>query len=199
MLFGGNAGMEAPGARPDAAESEEVRLVGRIAEGDRRAFEMLYRRYFPRLARFLDRMLRNGPLIEEVINDTMLVVWQKARQFDRSSRVSTWIFAIGYRRALNALRQQDVPVESDADECMADAAQEPEEQLSRQQMQRIVGAAIDTLPVEQRAVVHLAYYHGLGYGEIADIMNCPVNTVKTRMFHVRRRLKLLLADRLEET
>jgi hypothetical protein len=67
----------------------EVRLLGRIAAGDRHAFEALYRAYFPRLARFLNRMTRNSLLIEEIVNDTLLVVWQKAARFDGSSKAST--------------------------------------------------------------------------------------------------------------
>jgi hypothetical protein len=90
----------------------EASLVGRIAAGDRRAFEMLYRAYFPRLARFLHRMTRNSALIEEIANDTMLVVWQKAATFNGSSKVSTWVFAIAYRRACKALNAFDEPVDA---------------------------------------------------------------------------------------
>jgi RNA polymerase sigma-70 factor (ECF subfamily) len=79
------------------ADGGEPQLLRQIAAGDRTAFQALYRLYFPRLARFLDRMVRNAPLLEEIINDTMLVVWQKAQTYDHSCKVSTWIFAIAYR------------------------------------------------------------------------------------------------------
>jgi RNA polymerase sigma-70 factor (ECF subfamily) len=191
-------GVEMPSPNPGSTESDDVRLVGCVAEGDRIAFETLYRRYFPRLARFLDRMVRHAPALEEIVNDTMLVVWQKADKYDGSSKVSTWIFAIAYRRALKTLQSLDTPVESDADQTPGEDVHEPEEALTRRQLHDLIGQALDALPVEQRVVVNLTYYHGLGYGEIAEIMDCPVNTVKTRMFHARRRLKTLLAGQLEE-
>lgn len=182
-----------------ATESNEARLISRIAEGDRFAFETLYRHYFPRLTRFLDRMTRNAQAIEEIVNDTMLVVWQKAFTYNGSSKVSTWIFAIAYRKALKAIRSMDEPVEFDPDLQAADGTHEPENEIEYRQLQQIVGAALDSLSMEQRAVVSLAYYHSMAYEEIADIMNCPVNTVKTRMFYARRQLKTLLAGQMGET
>lgn len=191
-----DAGM--PESKASIAEWNEVRLVGLIAEGDRRAFEVLYRNYFPRLVRFLDRMTRSVPLIEEIVNDTMLIVWQKASTFNHSCKVSTWIFAIAYRKALKGIRLLDEPRESDAEERGPDEMQNaPEQDAIHKQLQENVGQALDALPVEQRAVVSLTYYHGMAYGEIAEIMDCPVNTVKTRMFHARRRLKILLSYQVE--
>lgn len=191
------------GTRPDArttgatTEAEEVRLLTSIAAGDRHAFELLYRGYFPRLTRFLGRMTRGVELIEEIVNDTMLVVWQKAASFDGSCRVSTWIFAIAYRTALKGLRRSDDPVEADDEQYAADGGTEPEVQLSRQQLQHTVAQALDLLPLAQRMVMVLTYYHDMAYAEIADIVDCPVNTVKTRMFHARHRLQGLLASERE--
>ncbi|MGZ3183707.1 MAG: sigma-70 family RNA polymerase sigma factor [Telluria sp.] len=179
------------------AEANEVALLARAEAGDRAAFTQLYRAYFPRLARFLDRMTRNAALIEEVINDTMLVVWQRADSFNHTSKVSTWIFAIAYRKALKALAAHDDPIEGEPDEGPGDALLEPERALSLQQLQARVARALDALPLAQRTVVNLAYYHGMGYEEIAAIMDCPVNTIKTRMFHARARLRTLLGADLE--
>jgi RNA polymerase sigma factor (sigma-70 family) len=178
-------------------ELDEGGLVRRIGSGDRLAFQDLYRAYFPRLARFLDRMTRNVPLLEEIVNDTMLVVWQKAASYDGSSKVSTWIFGIAYRQALKALRGLDEPVE-DLTEPAGEEWQEPEHAMAALQLQRGVGRALDALPLEQRLVVCLTFYHGMAYQEIAETMGCPVNTVKTRMFHARLRLKEMLSDHLEE-
>src|SRR6266571_4938972 len=93
--------------RAEGSEANEVRLIGQIAGGDRLAFTQLYRAYFPRLTRFLDRMTRKPTLIEEIINDTLLVVWQKAASFNHTSKVSTWVFAIAYRKALKAIDALD--------------------------------------------------------------------------------------------
>src|SRR6185437_1054778 len=135
---------------------------------------------------------------EEIVNDTMMVVWQKAGTFDGTSKVSTWIFAIAYRRGLKAISAFDDPIESDSDDYVAAAEDGPEQEFSQQQLQNLLGKTLDALPAEQRHVVNLAYYHGMDYGEIAEIMECPVNTVNTRMFHARRRMKTMLAPQLGE-
>ena len=112
-------------AAAGTAEGDAI-LVGRVAAGDRHAFEMLYRAYFPRLARFLQRMTRSVPLIEEIVNDTLLVVWQKAATFDGSCKVSTWVFAIAYRKACKALHALDEPLEASADESAGDDSGRPD-------------------------------------------------------------------------
>jgi len=175
----------------------EASLVGRIAAGDRHAFEALYRAYFPRLARFLNRMTRSSTLIEEIINDTLLVVWQKAGTFDGSSKVSTWIFAIAYRRACKALNAQDEPVEAPDDEQAGLDADRPEWQFEQLRLAQAVDAALASLPLAQRTAFQLTFYHDMAYTDIADIMECPVNTIKTRLFHARKRLALLLEGQLE--
>ncbi len=81
----------------------------RVAAKDRRAFDVLYRAYYRRLTRFLEQLTRRPHLTEEALNDTMLVVWRKAHTFDGSSRVSTWIFGIAYRKALKAVKRSSDP------------------------------------------------------------------------------------------
>jgi len=176
---------------------EEADLLGRVAARDRLAFERLYRIYFPRLTRFLHRMTRSPTLIEEIVNDTMLVVWQKAASFDGSCRISTWVFAIAYRKTCKALHGFDEPLESLDEAREGEACWQPEWQFEQQSLREAVDAALAALPLEQRAVFQLTFYHDMGYAEIADIMECPVNTVKTRLFHARRRLGLLLGPQLE--
>jgi len=188
-----------PAARTmQRVERDEVRLVGRIAAGDLRAFEALYRIYYPRLTRFLERVIRRAGIVEEVLNDTMLVVWHRADLYNGRSKVSTWIFAIAYRKALKALQRFDEPVEDDAMQACADDCPGPEQQMGRRQLREMLTKALDTLSAEHRAVMDLTYFHGMGCREIAQIVDCPVDTVKTRMFHARRRLKMLLAGELED-
>lgn len=189
--------MQSGGKARGLLEQEETALLRRVGGGDRLAFQTLYRAYFSRLARFLERMMRNVTLIEEVINDTMLVVWQKADSFDGSCKLSTWIFGIAYRLALKAIHGLDEPVETPLDHYGAEA-DEPEHSLQTRQLQAGVGRALDSLPLEQRVVVSLTYYHGMAYQEIADTMGCPLNTVKTRMFHARLKLKDMLSEHREE-
>jgi len=180
-------------------EPDDIRLIALVVTGDRVAFETLYRLYFPRLTRFLDRMTHSAPLIEEIVNDTMMVVWRRGATFDGTCKLSTWIFSIAYRTALKAIQHRDEPLDADPDLRHGDEAFEPDVGLSRQQLSRRVAQALDAIPMEQRTVVNLTYYHGMAYEEIGAIMECPVNTVKTRMFHARRRLKILLADQSEST
>jgi RNA polymerase sigma factor (sigma-70 family) len=183
-------------ARSDA--HDDAQLIGRIAQKDLRAFEELYRTYHPRLSRFLMRLVRRSHIVEEVLNDTMLVVWNQPQRYNGASKVSTWIFAIAYRKALKARRRQDDPVEDKHAELRASAEAGPEQQLGRRQVKELLAGAINKLSVDHRAVVDLTYFHEIGYREIAEIMGCPVDTVKTRMFHARRHLRDKLSGALAD-
>lgn len=178
-------------SRWSAHDARDAAWLARIAAGERGAFEALYRAYFTRLSRFLQRMLRRPPLIEEVINDTLYVVWHRARHYTGASKVSTWIFGIAYRRALKALAEIDDPVESDP-EAPAHEQATAADALLQTELRLLLEQAIAQMTPEQRAVIELTYYHGCPYREIAQIMGCPVETVKTRMFYARRRLRALL-------
>ena len=181
-------------SRPD----EESHLVERIRSRDLQAFERLYRIYHPRLTRFLQNLIRQPPMVEEVLNDTMMVVWNRPDTFSGNSKLSTWIFAIAYRKAMKALRAQDEPMEDRQAETRPSAEAGPEQQLGERQVQEVLLDAISELSPDHRAVVDLTYFHEIGYREIAEIMNCPIDTVKTRMYHARRHLKRLLSGRLAD-
>ncbi len=180
-----------PARKTLVADTDEHALLIRVAAGDRRAFERLYRDYWPRLTRFLDQVTRQPQVVDDVLNETMLVVWQSAGTFRAQSRVSTWIFAIAYRKALKAVssvRRAEQP-----DELMDHhSPDDPERDAIRSQLRGQIRRALGTLSSEQRAVVELTYYHGCAYAEIAQIMECPVDTVKTRMFHARRKLRIAI-------
>lgn len=177
---------------------EEARLLSRVAKGDVRAFEELYRIYHPRLSRFLVTVIRRPQLVEEALNDTMLAVWTRPDSFSGASKPSTWIFAIAYRKALRALRGQDEPIEDKQAEIRESDELGPEQELGRRQVQTALLSAIAELSADHRAVVDLSYFHEIGYREIAEIMDCPVDTVKTRMFHARRHLKAKLSGGLAD-
>jgi len=187
----------APGRRVAPSTDADAELIGQVAAGDRHAFEVLYRSYFPRLTRFLHRMTRSVPLIEEIVNEVMLVVWQKADTFDGSCKVSTWIFAIAYRKACKMLHKSDEPIDCFADAIESGEACQPERQFEQLRLAHALGDALHTLPLAQRAAFQLVFYHDMSCAEIAEIMECPVNTVKTRLFHARRRLALVLDGQLE--
>jgi RNA polymerase sigma-70 factor (ECF subfamily) len=197
-MLNGNGSARGPAPCTSVVDASDARLLGEVAGGDRHAFERLYHSYFPRLTRFLNRMTRNLQLIEEIVNDTMLVVWNKATTWDKSCKVSTWVFAIAYRKACKAIHGIDEVVDDDPDLREAGPGWRPDERFAQMRRCQAVDAAIAALPLEQRTVVQLTYFHDMGYTDIGTIMGCPVNTVKTRMFHARRRLALMLADEFEE-
>jgi RNA polymerase sigma factor (sigma-70 family) len=177
---------------------DEAALMSRIVNRDSRGFEELFRLYNRRLSRFILNMVHRPHLVEEILNDTMLVIWRKADAYDGKSKVSTWIFAIAYRRALNALRGLKEPVE-DKDADRRESLEEgPEQQIGRRQVHDVLLSAMSQLSADHRAVVDLTYFHEMDYREIAEIMACPVDTVKTRMYHARRHLKRVLAGQLTD-
>ncbi|MBV9510388.1 MAG: sigma-70 family RNA polymerase sigma factor [Caulobacteraceae bacterium] len=185
------------GAAPSTA-CDEAALIGKIARKDLRAFEALYRVYHPRLSRFLHNLVRRQHLVEEALNDAMLVVWRRADSFNGASKVSTWIFSIAYRKGLQALRRHDEPVEDAYADLRESGEAGPEQRLGQSQVNELLRLAMAELSADHRAVIDLTYFHEIGYREIAEIMDCPVDTVKTRMFHARRHLKAKLAGRLSD-
>ena len=165
-------------------------LLVKVAQGDREALRELYAIHHRQLAGFLLRFTRRRDLVEEIINDTLYVVWCKAGEFRGDSRLSTWIMGIAYRRALKTLRRRGhqlftaVPIEN---ECLT----APDE-LDAAETGEWIALAMQQLSTDQRLTLQLAYGQGHSCEEIAEIMDCPVNTVKTRMFHARSKLRTLL-------
>jgi len=197
MTAGPGIGGEAARGEPIA---DEVALMSRVAAEQMDAFEALYRIYHPKLTRFLMGMTHRPALVEEILDDTMLVVWRRAHTYDAEAKVSTWIFGIAYRQALKALRQSgDGAVAAELDESpLSSPAPSPDIELHQRDLRAMLDRAMEALSAEQRAVIELTYYLGYACREIAIIMDCPVDTVKTRMFYARRRLKALLGTNREE-
>nr|WP_315383590.1 sigma-70 family RNA polymerase sigma factor [uncultured Sphingomonas sp.] len=189
-----------PQARRSTAgqDDEEMGLVAAVRARDLRAFEQLYRRYQPRLTRFVGTLLRSPGLVEEVVNDTLMVLWQKASDFTGASRLSTWLFAIAYRKAVRARARE--PLAADGEAVLAELADgsAADTGLARDRTRQALQRAMGVLSADHRAVVDLTYFHEIGYREIAEILGCPVDTVKTRMFHARRQLRRAMAGELAD-
>ncbi len=180
------------------SNTAELALLEKVKRGDRPAFEALYRIYHPRLTRFLMRLVRRPQLVEEALNDTLMVVWQRPDSFHGGSKLSTWIFAIAYRKAMKALGRFDDPREDiEASERASDDPG-PEDDTAAFRRRDLLAGAMDELSPAHRAVVDLTYYHELDYNEIARILDCPVGTVKTRMFHARRQLRRIIGGGLDD-
>lgn len=170
------------------AEHSEAELIKRLVNRDMQAFEDLYEEYRKKLSHFIANMVSKPQVVEEVFNDTMMVVWQKIGDFAGASKLSTWIFAIAYRKAIRARSKMDEPL---PDQAASKNLEEniTEEAFEQGRLRQLLNNAMDTLSYEHRTVVSLTYFEGLHYSDIAVIMECPVDTVKTRMFHARRQLK----------
>jgi RNA polymerase sigma-70 factor, ECF subfamily len=189
----GRADSRRRGLRVNAAlrsSHTEDDLLEKISAGDREALRELYLIYHQRLTRFLLRFTRRHDLVEEAINDTLYVVWCKAGEFRGDSRLSTWIMGIAYRCALKTLRRRGhqllhaVPIE--------DEPLPAPDELDAAETGEWVALAMQQLPPDQRLTLELAYGQGHSCEEISQIMNCPVSTVKTRMYHARTKLRMLL-------
>lgn len=178
---------------PQAVPPDECELLAQIRDGDERAFDELYRRYHSRLNRFLTNLVRRPHLVEEVLDDTMIAVWQKPGSFRGASKLSTWIFAIAYRKAMKALRRLDEPIEADQPDNRAGGEVPPDDRAWHCERERLLRDAMQGLSPDHRAVVDMTYFHEMTCREISEVMGCPVDTVKTRMFHARRHLRRLMA------
>ncbi|WP_179950214.1 RNA polymerase sigma factor [Burkholderia sp. MSMB1826] len=161
-------------------------LLERVAASDASALARLYRLYHRRLARFLTRLTWRNEVIEEIINDTFMVVWKRAGDFRGESTVSTWIIGIAYRLALRALRDQR---RSQFELLDIEHADMVTQYWHDHELPDLLEKALDLLPVEQRIVMSLAYVLGHSVSEIAEITGCPVTTVKARMHRARCKLR----------
>jgi RNA polymerase sigma-70 factor (ECF subfamily) len=176
----------------DVADESDTTLMARIAQRDQLALKEIHSRYHGRITRFVRRWALSGALAEQISNETLWIVWQSAARFRGASSVSTWILGIANNLRRKTLQHQ---VRAGAWQSLPrngpDDAYEPGAQT---EVSEWVALALTRLPAEQRVVIELAYHHGHSCREIAATVNCPVNTVKTRMFHGRRRLKRLLSE-----
>lgn len=162
-------------------------LMARVAKEDEMAFRQLYERFSDRVFRYALTLLRNRHLAEEIAQETMIAVWNGAARFAGRSKVSTWIFGIARNRSFDLLRKEkrgerlpDTPMVSP----------DPSTTILRQER---VSEAMGRLPEDQREVVFLTFYEGLTYREISHILEIPEGTVKSRMYHAKRKLAEALA------
>src|ERR1700729_2869136 len=175
-------------AKNSPKERDNALLVA-VAAGDRRALGEVYLSYHRRLARFLSRFTARYENIEEIINDTFMVVWQNAKDFRSASQVSTWIIGIAYRTALKSFRRQK---NHNGARSLEDYPEQTVDPTFDAEGHDWLKHALSRLPIEQRLTLGLAYNMGHSLEEIAAITDCPVGTVKARMFHAREKLRQYL-------
>jgi RNA polymerase sigma-70 factor (ECF subfamily) len=164
----------------------DLGLLRAIQARDRSALEKLYLGHRKRLGLFLRRFIYCRDTVEEVINDSFMVVWTRAGDFRAESQVSTWIFGIAYRIAMKALRKNSRAYRLTKDADLPEHAIYP---TADAELRDWIEDGLESLPVDQRLTIRLAYQYGFSADEIAVIMASPVGTVKSRMFHARMKLR----------
>lgn len=190
VIRGSADARDSTGIEDAQAAEADLALIHRIAKHDREAFEVLYRRFYPRLYHFLRHLLRREEIVCEILNDVMIVVWQKAATFEGRSKPSTWILGIAHKKAMKALARLSRAPRPVAPE-VVDALEDPEpaDERARRDLIMVLQSALEGLSAEQRVVVELTCHYGYSYKEIARLTGVPMNTVKTRMFYARKRLR----------
>ena len=188
--------METPARHREASGESDAELLDRIREQDSAALRTLFQRYYSRVYWFVQRRLHDANLAEEVVADVFFEVWRSAHSFAGASRPSTWLFGIAHFKCVGAHRDRRrhqrasvIPTNVETLHRVADD-HDMDERLAARDELRLVQEAIAALPEEQRRVIELALIQGLPYEEIANQLQVPEGTVKTRVARARARLRL---------
>jgi RNA polymerase sigma-70 factor (ECF subfamily) len=177
----------------NALEASDEILIGRIAGGDRLAMQALYARHHVKVFRFVLRLVRNEASAQDLISEVFLDVWRQAARFEGRSAVSTWILAIARFKALSSVRRRkEAQLDEEEAERVEDEADTPEVALQKKDTGEVLRQCLAKLSPDHREIIDLVYYHEKSVEEVAEIVDIPENTVKTRMFYARKKLAELL-------
>ena len=198
-----------PMAAP-AADSDQM-LVERTVAGDQRAFELLVVKYQRRIERLIGRMVRDVDLVEDIAQETFIRAYRALHQFRGEAQFYTWLYRIAVntaKKALVDLKRNPVMSESafrssdEDDETSAvgnelTAEETPESVMAAKEIAAAVNAAMEALPEDLRQAVTLREIEGLSYEEIAEVMRCPIGTVRSRIFRAREAISTRVKPLLE--
>ncbi len=186
----------------------DQKLVERAQGGDKHAFEMLVAKYQRKLGRLLSRFIRDPAEVEDVAQEAFIKAYRALPSFRGESAFYTWLYRIGINTAKNYLVAQGrrAPTSTDFDtdeaETFEDADQlrdinTPESLMQSRQVAETVNAAMESLPEELRTAIVLREIEGLSYEEIAEVMSCPIGTVRSRIFRAREAVAARLRPLLD--
>lgn len=166
---------------------------------DRAAFSRLFDHFAPRVKSFMKRSGMSDGAAEDLAQETLLMVWRKAALFDPAlAAPSGWIFTIARNIRIDALRREQRGVRTEMRDVEAeylwDAAPSAEEEVSSKELQSRVRTAVAALPADQAKVVELSFHEEKAHGEIAETLNIPLGTVKSRLRLAMNKLRTLLED-----
>ena len=182
----------------------DQQLVEQVQRGDKRAFDLLVIKYQRRLARLLSRFIRDPAEVEDITQETFIKAYRALPSFRGDSAFYTWLYRIGVNTAKNFLVSQGRKLPATVNGFGTEEAENfegadqlrevntPESELMGKQVAQTVNQALEALPEELRTAIILREIEGLRYEEIADIMNCPIGTVRSRIFRARE----AVADKL---
>jgi len=182
----------------------DAELVLRVQQGDKRAFELLVAKYQRRVERLISRLIRDPAEVEDVAQEAFIKAYRALPQFRGESAFYTWLYRIAVNTAKNFLVSQgrrprplaDTAAEEDGESFdAADVVEDintPDAVLHSRQVAETVNAAIEALPPDLRTALTLREIEGLTYEEIAEAMDCPIGTVRSRIFRARE----AIAERL---
>ena len=181
--------MVAPTVTTSAARQSDRELVERVARGDRAAVRLLFMRHHARVYRFAARQTGSDMMADDIANEVFLELWRQAPAFEGRSEVSTWLLGIARFKALSALRKRkEEAIDEDKAAAIPDTGDTPEVAVMKDDKATALKRMVNALPEEHRTVIDLAYYHAKSVAEIAEVLQIPVATVKTRMFYARKKL-----------
>lgn len=189
----------------------DLMLVERTVAGDQKAYELLVLKYQRRIERLIGRMVRNTDLVEDIAQETFIRAYRALAQFRGEAQFYTWLYRIAVntaKKALvdlkrdpliseNSLRGGDGEDETSAVENELTTAETPETVLAAKEIAAAVNSAMEALPDELRQAVALREIEGLSYEEIAEVMSCPIGTVRSRIFRARESISAKIKPLLE--
>lgn len=174
-------------------ESSDETLIASIAKGSAVALEVLFTRHQASVYRFVLRLTKNASLAEDTVSEVFLEVWRGAGKFEGKCQASTWLLAIARNKAIAALRQRkEAQLDDSAALTIEDSADDPEEQLAKEERGLLVHRCLSQLPPPHRQIINLYYLREKSVSEVVDLVGIPASTVKTRMFYARNRMAQLL-------
>jgi RNA polymerase sigma-70 factor, ECF subfamily len=186
----------ARGAHVADAELTDGELIERVGGGDRDAFEELYRRYTRPVLGLALRRLGDRGRAEDALQDAFAAVWRSARTYDPARGAGgAWLYTVARNSIVDGARRRPEPVAELPDQ--PDAAAGPPEQVEASWLSWRVHRAIEDLPEHERPVIELAYWGGLSQSEVAEFLDVPLGTVKTRTRSALSRLAALLDEELQ--
>lgn len=194
MLSIGSATDMLPDPTPDESDAD---LIARLCQNDLSALGSLFDRYYPQIYRTAYAILRDSAVAEDIAQDCFLKLHQYARRIDTTLPLAPWLYRVTVNLSytwISRRQKRRVSLEALVDQLMSPAGSAPDHLAEKGEIERRVRAAVAELPFNQRVVVALYYLSGQSLEEIADILACPVGTIKSRLYYARETLRRRLGD-----